>query len=319
MVDVPARGFHATHDEMWELYVHSRFWFYTNAYFGWNVALSYQVLSCVAGSAFVYVLLTYCQGLVPKKSTWAFLGCIAGGYMQLFFGDMENYTIMTALVMAYFLASLRFLARRGSVVWPSVLLTLALTFHLEAGFLVPSLAYLLVMAWRRNQQLHVSVALASTMAIVAGTLFFFHAHGLPIGDLFTHSHAFGDDGHFREMLVTPSVGYYVQIATLSVLLAPAWMLLVPLLVSRRIAFDAVNVHLLIASAAMMAFVLGWKAQLGVYNDWNLFAMAAVPISLLVWRNVFGPLGAQPVPKLVVAAIALFLANSYSWIVMNHFK
>ena len=44
---------------------------------------------------------------------------------------------------------------------------------------------------------------------------------------------------------------------------------------------------------MTVLVIGWKAQLGVYNDWNLFAMAAVPISLLVWRNVFSVIGAEP--------------------------
>jgi hypothetical protein len=77
------------------------------------------------------------------------------------------------------------------------------------------------------------------------------------------------------------------------------------------------VHLVVASAGMTVLVIGWKAQLGVYNDWNLFAMAAVPISLLVWRNVFRVVGAGRVPWPIVAMIALFFAHSYSWVIGNH--
>ena len=68
---------------------------------------------------------------------------------------------------------------------------------------------------------------------------------------------------------------------------------------------------------MTVLVVGWKAQLGVYNDWNLFAMAAVPISLLVWRNVFRVVGESRVPWPIVATIALFFAHSYSWVIGNH--
>jgi hypothetical protein len=317
MIDIPARGFHATHDEMWELYVHSKFWFYTNAWFGWSVDLSYQVLSCAAGAVFVFLLLTWARRLLPQHWPWAFLACISGGYMQLFFGDAENYTLTTTLVMAYFLASARSLEERTSVVSPSLLLATAITFHLEAGFLLPSLAHLWVVAWWRGAKTQVAVALTGLIIIVAGTLLFFHLEGLPIGDLFSHSHAFGDGGHFLQMIATPSADYYFQIANLAFLLVPAWVILLALLAYRRIRWDAVNVHLVVASGVMIAFVLCWRAQLGVYNDWNLFAMAAVPISLLVWRNVFEAAGSGRVPWPVVALVTLFFAHSYSWVIANH--
>ena len=317
MVDVPAKGFHATHDEMWELYIHSKFWLYVNDHFGWSVAVSYQALSCAAGAVFVFLLLTWCRRLLPQHWPLAFLACVSGGYMQLFFGDVENYTLMTTLVMGYFVASIRAIEARTSFVYPSILLALALTFHLEAGFLLPSLVYLLLLGSQRGQGFHVVAALAGFVLVVAGTFLFFHLEGLPIGDLIAHSQAFGDSGPFRHMLATPSFEYYSQIANLAFLLVPSWVILVALFAYRRIPLDAVNVHLVVASAGMTALVIGWKAQLGVYNDWNLFAMAAVPISLLVWRNVFRVVGAGRVPWPIVAMIALFFAHSYSWVIGNH--
>jgi len=319
MVDVPAKGFHATHDEMWELYIHSKFWMYANEYFGWSVAQSYQVLSCAAGVVFVFLMLTCCRRLVPLHWPLAFVACVSGGYMQLFFGDVENYTLMTTLVMGYFLASVRAIDGRTSIVYPALLLALALAFHLEAGFLLPSLVYLFVVAFQRGQRFQVAVALTGFALIVAGTLLFFHLQGLPIGDLVAHSQAFGDSGPFRQMLATPSLEYYFQIANLAFLLVPSWVILLALIACRRIPLDAVNVHLVVASAGMTVLVMAWKAQLGVYNDWNLFAMAAVPISLLVWRNVFQVVGAGRVPWPIVAMIALFFAHSYSWVIGNHWS
>ena len=55
--DVAISGAHVTHDEMWELYVHSRFWYYTNRFFDWSVTFSYQVLSSIAGGVFIFFLL----------------------------------------------------------------------------------------------------------------------------------------------------------------------------------------------------------------------------------------------------------------------
>lgn len=65
--NVPLHGAHVTHDEMWEFYLHSRFWLYSNRAFGWSVEQSYQVLSCLAGGVFVFLLLTYCARLLPRN------------------------------------------------------------------------------------------------------------------------------------------------------------------------------------------------------------------------------------------------------------
>jgi hypothetical protein len=46
-------------------------------------------------------------------------------------------------------------------------------------------------------------------------------------------------------------------------------------------------------------------------------MAAVPISLLVWRNVFRVAGASRLPWPIVAMITVCFAHSYSWVIGNH--
>lgn len=311
-------GTAVTHDEMWELYVHARLWIAAHAWWGWSVKLTYQALSAVAGGLFVLLLLEYCGLITTPRPGVGFLACVSGGYMQLFFGDVENYSLTAALIMAYFLASAWFLRGRVRLWQPSVLLAIAMTFHLVAGFLVPSLAFLWWLAWRDGGRRTTVAAIAAFVAVLAATLAFFHWSGLPISQLFTHSHAFGDGGHFRHMLVRPSVAYYLGMFNLVALLVPAFVLIVPLALFRRIPRDRENLHLLVASGFMALFVLAWNAGLGVYQDWNLFAPAALPVTLLVWRNVLrldvrrGRF--RPIPVL----IGLCLAHSLAWIVVNHF-
>lgn len=315
--DVPLRGAHVTHDEMWELYLHSRFWALTSGIFGWSVELSYQVLSSLAGGAFILMLLYFCQVVFPRRPLLAFVLCVSGGYMQLFFGDVENYTLTMTWIMGYFLASALYLRGRMSLVIPSVLLAAALTFHLLAGFLIPSLVVLFAVAWRNGDRRAIATSAGLFCAIVGLTLLFFHTHGLPIRDLWYHSHAFGHGGHIRQYVADPSPGYYFRILNLAFLLAPAWILIIPLVLYGRVGLDDFNLHLIAAAIFMGIFVLGWKATLGVYSDWNMFAPAALPFVLLVVRGLIHGGGIGGRYRLAWLFAWIFILHSYSWIVSNH--
>lgn len=316
--DIPLRGAHVTHDEMWELYLHSRFWLLTNRMFGWSVELSYQVLSSLAGGAFILMLLYFCSVVFPRRPLLAFALCVSGGYMQLFFGDVENYTLTIVWIMGYFLASALYIRGRMSLAVPSVLLAAALTFHLLAGFLVPSLIVLFAVAWRRGDRRPIAASAGLFCAIVGLTLLFFHTHGLPIRDLWFNSHAFGHGGHIGKYITDPSAGYYFQILNLAFLLAPAWILIIPLLVYGRVRLDELNLYLIAAAIFMGIFVLGWKATLGVYSDWNMFAAAALPFTLLVTRGLLASGEARGRYRYAYLFAWLFILHSYSWVLSNHF-
>lgn len=316
--DVPIKGAHVVHDEMWELYVHSRIWFYTHAMWNWSVNYSYQVASAFAGGVFVLLLMYYCSRLVPEKPTIAFLLCMCGGYMQLFFGDVENYTLTVMWIMGYFLASIYFIEGRTSIVVPSVLLAIALTFHLLAGFFIPSLLYLYWLAWQRGAKRAVAVAILASTVIGCSTLLFFHFHHLPIENLWYRSHAFGHGKTIVRSLLRPSPRYYFDIVNLAFLLVPAFIFLPPLLFFKRIEWNPINVHLLIATVVMIGFVLFWHASLGVYADWNLFSAAALPVSFLVWRNVLTEKNSSLLRSVGYLGW-LFFMHSYTWIVSNHFS
>jgi hypothetical protein len=65
--DVPLLGAHLSHDELLELFLHSKVWEYTHRWWGWSVVFSYQVVSCTAGAVFIYVLLRLSSRLAPAE------------------------------------------------------------------------------------------------------------------------------------------------------------------------------------------------------------------------------------------------------------
>ncbi len=316
--DIPVLGAHVTHDEMWELCIHSRFWYYTDLWWGWSVRLSYQVLSSLAGGVFVFILIRAFRILFRRDFLPVLLLFICGGYMQLFFGDVENYTLTAVLVTGYFLASFLYMKGRISIIIPSAILAAAVTFHLLCCFLAPSLLFLFYLSCRRGEKRAVAASVITGLSIVVLTLLFFDWYCLPLRELWYNSHAFGHGGHIRMMLTRPSLSYFTGLLNLSFLLAPAWILIIPLLIKKRIRGDYINIHLLIACGGMAVFFLGWRAALGVFEDWNLYAAVAIPVSFLIWRNLYAAVEEGRLDCSVMLPAWLFFLHSYTWIVSNHF-
>lgn len=314
--DVPTKGAHVTHDEMWELYIHSRAWYWATIHLGWTLIQTYQRISVAAGVVFVFLLLRLCRLIWPQQSLVLFLAVTAGGYVQLFFGDVENYTLTAVVVVAYLYLGLACLREGVPLIAPSVALALAITFHLLAGFFIPSLAYLWWRVLRKDGLTAILVPGVAFVAILAATLAFFHMHNLPIFALFTDSHALGHGGHILLMLARPSLPYYWQQFNLLALLLPSSCLILPLLAFRRIPATPTNAFLGLASLFLLLFQFSWYAALGVYNDWNLYAISAIPTSILVWTNY---LAHVPIPRkdqVAVFVAGLAALHTFSWILSN---
>ena len=314
MSDVPRRGAHMMHDELWELYLHSRFWYYTNTFFDWTVTYSYQVMSAAAGVVFVWLLLRHCRNVERAQALVLAALVLSGGYVQLFFGDVENYTLTAVWILGYFMAAHAHLLGRRSLSWPSVVLALAMTFHLQAGFLGPSLAYLHLRAIHNRDFAAVRMGSLLFVAVLAGTLLLFHYLGHSI-TLLPYCMGLRDG---PSVWMSPgSVDYHLQQLSLLTLLSPCWVLLIPLLIFRRIRPEPVHIHLAVAVVCLLLYQGLWRARLGVYNDWNLYACVAIPMSLLVWQAL---LAARDLPARIPIAIGAFgicALHSYSWILGNH--
>jgi hypothetical protein len=325
------RGAGVIFDEMWESYLHARFWYYTNAAFGWTVRLSYQVASSLAGGLFLVLVWAYARFLFPSAALAFCLLMVSGGYMQLFFGEVENYSFVAVAIVAYCLLSARYLRGLHRLAVPSAMLSLAMTCHLLAGFMGPSLIVLYVVALRRRAYLEVAMGVAAFVGVFLLTMLVL---GKPIESLYSGSFA---TSAMRELTgtavrtITDAAtarpmsrwawfafdAYHGNQYSLLALMFPGHLLLVPLLLGGRIKMDAINLHLVAACLGLGFFHFTYRALLPLDGDWNLYAGAAIPLAILVWRNLLEADGLRYRAELTLAWGLLSLVHSYSWIVSNH--
>jgi hypothetical protein len=192
----------------------------------------------------------------------------------------------------------------------------AITFHLLAAFLLLSLAYLYLVALRRQQVLSVALAAVTLTAIPAAVVVYFNYRGLPFGVIRT-SNAFGQAGRLQRF-AAPSLEYHGQIISLVFLLFPPLLCFFPLLRYKRFVLTPFNVFMALAVVVFMGYVVTWRADLGVYNDWNLYAPAALPLAVLFWYNFARSDWLVNKAGIAAALILTSGIHSYAWIIRNHF-
>ncbi|MCE0763110.1 hypothetical protein LWC35_09340 [Pseudonocardia kujensis] len=301
-----APGGFATHDEMLELYLHSRLWAGLHAMWGWDVAQTYRLVSCLSGGAAVLLALRIARRFDQPLLV---LGLLAGGaWVMVFFGDVENYTLTAVVALAYLAGALRFLDDEDGSVWPlGLLLGLGVLCHLETLVLGPSLLVLVVIAVRRGRRLDGVAAFAAVPAVLGLGLWWFDEHGLPIAQLVSGSQISAQGGDWsRFLLPDGATGWWLQLQ-LVLLLAPA----VVLLPACRFV-DVRSVFFGVASAGALLMVLVWRAQLGVFDDWNLYAIAAPPLTLLVVSGL-----RRASPPWATAFVVLAGTQTLAWVLENH--
>jgi len=118
-----------------------------------NVYSIYALLSCLAGVAFVYLVLLLANkmGQNGEEKFLIFSVLVTMGANQLFFGYVESYTLMYGAVVAFLFFSWFYLQKRCGLWLPSLVFILAASLHLAGLVLLPSLIYLYLVKMPENE------------------------------------------------------------------------------------------------------------------------------------------------------------------------
>jgi len=177
---------------------------------------TFAAASVTAG--IVYVALAFSTARLVARSPagrgLVLASLLAGGFLQIFFGHAEYYSLVAASGMLYVLAALRWLEGKGRLFPAALALTLALAIHIMNAVLLPSFAWLLVRALRRKRYLSATAALAvvplfliafsSAIDYPTGNflaIFVKGRHMLPAGQYDSADYAYGlfESVHMREL------------------------------------------------------------------------------------------------------------------------
>jgi hypothetical protein len=125
------------------IFVHAQLWLWLNPTLGVSVETLYAITSVLSGVGFVYVLFLLVDTLGrdwTQKAT-IFGLVVTTGSLQLFFGYVENYTIISLGLMLTLYLGVRCLQGEVSLAWPSLTLAVTNTFHPSTIVLWPAMGY----------------------------------------------------------------------------------------------------------------------------------------------------------------------------------
>jgi hypothetical protein len=138
-----------------DLFLHAKAWALGHRLFGWpDPTPVYWLISALAGGAFVWILLGLAGWLGRDRIERAVIvGLVLSlGLMQLFFGYIENYSLMTVGVLFYLWLAARAVRGEVALIWPATALALTHAFHPSTIILAPSLLYLAWITFSRRSK-----------------------------------------------------------------------------------------------------------------------------------------------------------------------
>jgi tetratricopeptide (TPR) repeat protein len=250
--------------------------------------VSYQLTSISAGILFVMIVTAAARFLFEqvRERILFVLGLVTGGYMLLFFGYVENYSLFVFSVMLYSLIGL--LVAKGKLNRWFILppLGLAIFFHILGVTLIPSAVYLLLIGTRVGNAL---ARLGTRVKLLVGVI-------VTAIVLVVFYHFYTTDYFFRFAIVPVvsdrftvegytmfSFKHLVDYFNLLVLLLPGLPVVAAVMYRQRVRdiFKRREYRFLVVLlVSALGAVFVFDPKLGMPRDWDLFAFAGVPLAML---------------------------------------
>ena len=329
--DIHLGGQHLTFDKPLEFGFHSLAYRLLHNIFNFTVVETYALVSSLCGVGAVLLILSFWRRAAAREgqkiAVWIFLSM---GAMQLFFGYVENYTMVALGILIYYWLALRNLEGRCHLIWPAMVLSLSVCFHVLAGWLFPTLLYLWLVEARKGDLKHALRSLAGAAGAVAApivlTLSFCFAIGISPSEI-KNTHLWNLKFIFLLDDSDPLNRYsMISVYHLTNVLNQIWLAALPGVMALTAALsergkidrkDAFFRFLLIAAVFLQFFAATWHPGLDALNAWALFAVIGTGYTMLgAYLLVKTVRNVQRLKYLGMAIIMLSLPFTIIWIALN---
>ncbi|MEW5958959.1 MAG: hypothetical protein AB1801_14600 [Chloroflexota bacterium] len=327
------------------VFLHQRLWqFVADPLLGWPVETVYAAISILCGMIFVYVLLAFTArlGRTPLESAVLAGLVLTTGSMQLFFGYVENYTVIAlGLIVTLFLA---WLATQGEIrpVWPALALALTNACHPSTVFLWPGMLVLIWLCRRRGYGSLRGLLLQTILPpvlIAGGVLALMESGGHGLSALWgVDRPGGGDTVWFVPLFETDpewaryqhytmfSAAHLLDWSNVHLLISPVGLpLIVMILVAGRrwgpVLFDRqadrdYGLFLGVTAAMYLLLTWLWNPDYGGRKDWDLFAPSAFVYTLLAGWLLVCTLRRENLAEGGLFLSAVSLLHTAAWIFAN---
>ena len=257
----------------------------------WETAENtYRIYSYTSGA--LYVLLTFpvavALGKTPREKTIVLAFLLTAGYMQLFFGYVENYALYMPGLLLYLLLGLRTLENRMPLSVPALLLGMLLALHRAFAVFGPSLLVLAYHAYRHRQGgtppwKNALATVAALCCVLVSAALFLWLSGIDFAAYLSRT----GSGEFLPVFAEPgfhaqyrifSLTHFLDFLNQQLLSAPAACLACVLLRKKDLRYHP---FLAVSAVFPVFFTFLAKPNIGAFRDWDIFSLSALPLTLWV--------------------------------------
>ncbi len=290
-----------------------------------SALLSYQILSIVSGLLFLITVFLLSRKLFDcyfERLLFVALW-VSGGFSLLFFGYVENYSILAFGVALFSIIGLLVMRGELSRLWILPAYTFALFMHGLALTLTPAL--LIVLSYRTSVFMRIRSVprsvqyVAGLFLIIIGVLLFQYLSARSFFFRFAFVPLFENRftvGHYTLF----SLRHITDVINVTVLLVPA-IVFVPLFRLQKLkgrVFEASErIYLLILSLSVLSVPFLLDPKLGMPKDWDLFAFAGIPVGLFVSLLIVRSASKRMGMYIVLLAICLNIFFLSGRVLVNH--
>lgn len=295
---------------------------------GWSPATAIALLSVGAGVSYVAALITLIRCLASTRRQQVSYGIalLALGSSQLWFGHIENYSLVTAATFGMLALAAGYTKGRVGLGWVGLAAGLAVSFHPQALFAMPALLLLLERrTWWR--QLLIVGSSALVVPILTGLALWLAGAPLP---LFNQGYA-GDPQLFWTLQQAIAPAQLLDVLNNLWLVAPLfplWLIIGLVALSRPpVRRDRLFRYLGGVTMGLLVYQVAFQNDLPRWQDWDLFAIVGPGLALWGiyswWAlvNLATSRAAeakQPVwTSLLPPALAFASVFTMAWVGVNH--
>jgi hypothetical protein len=291
------------------------------------------LVSLAAGVAYLFAVRRVARFMELRGSSWRVAAALllTAGYVQLFFGHVENYSLLAAGALWTLVLALEAVTDRTRRLWPlGLAYGLTVCTHLSAVWLLPAGVVVLVHRWRDNRSPRelVQLVLAGLVPALLTLGLLLARYGGLAG--FKLSYFGGGDGRLFVPLGEPetvfeafsmlSGAHFKAFLNQHLLVAAAALAGLPFLVGAGLGRASQVLGAATVGALAYAFLFNpdmWvvNPQFGMLNEWDLFSLSGVPLTLWVALAVPSAPDARG-PEVRPALVVLSLVHGLSWILFN---
>jgi tetratricopeptide (TPR) repeat protein len=296
--------------------------------------IAFEALACgsfAAGVAFVFTVRGLARELTAHASKmatggggWVALLLLAQGYVQIFFGYIENYAYVLVACAWYLYASLAYLRGRLTSMLPAIVaLVVACCLHLSAAALLPSVLVLFAHALRSPERRRsVSADLTATVLLVGGFMaLLFASSGQLVGETLAGTVRGLGEGQWRWRDYALSTRHLLDLFNELWLIGPLGApLALGFLVRRLRRRDGGSGAWFLVSALLPAMAVLWIADdsnLGYARNWDLLALFGFVLAVCgAYFMVEWLPEAVARRRVLIAAITVSLVHTVAWVSLN---